>query len=438
MKTYIYIAVLFLSSLYSINTLVVRFFTESIIIGAISAIIISSTLFFALKKQIKLLHKVEVVHFIGILCFSVLITIPLIHKMDEENDLEKRTPAPFPEFHLSNVWTFPKGLKAYFNDAFAFRKVLIHQHVQLQTDVFGVSSNPGSVNFGEEGWLFYTPHTYIKQTSKVLTEEELDKIVSNILLKKKFLNDQGIKFYLTIPPIKGQFYKEHLPHRFTQLLKHSILEQLTEHLKKYPEIIFIDLNKVLKKHKPETKLYYETDTHWNRLAAFYAYQEIMKRIQLDFPELDYLEKDEMLIEKHSAKGGDLNSFLGDYNLFTRTVYEMSPKKGFKSFEIVPDSVLAEITYVGTSLVMTKNKNVKSKLKLCIFRDSFTDHLQPFFSESFSRAAFPWQKDINITFVNHEKPDIVVHEILERYIYMMIDRGTEFSAYHQMLKEGTIK
>ena len=175
MKTYIYIAVLFLSSLYSINTLVVRFFTESIIIGAISAIIISSTLFFALKKQIKLLHKVEVVHFIGILCFSVLITIPLIHKMDAENDLEKRTPAPFPEFHLSNVWTFPKGLKAYFNDAFAFRKVLIHQHVQLQTDVFGVSSNPGSVNFGEEGWLFYTPHTYIKQTSKVLTEEELDK-----------------------------------------------------------------------------------------------------------------------------------------------------------------------------------------------------------------------------------------------------------------------
>lgn len=438
MKTKIYITILFSLSLYSINILVIRFFTESIIIGAISAIIISLALFFAIKKQIRLLDKVEVIHFIGILCFTTLITIPLIHKMDEENDLEKRTPAPFPEFHLSNVWTFPKGLKSYFNDAFAFRKVLIHQHVKLQTDVFGVSSNPGSVNFGEDGWLFYTPHTYIKQTSKVLTEEELNKIVSNILLKKKFLNDQGIKFYLTIPPIKGQFYKEHLPHRFTQLLKHSILKQLTEHLKKYPEITFIDLNKVLKKHKHETKLYYETDTHWNRLAAFYAYQEIMKRIQLDFPELDYLKKDEMLIEKFSTKGGDLNSFLGDHDLFPRTVYEVSPKEGFKSFEIVPDSVLAEITYVGTSLIMTENKNVKSKLKLCIFRDSFTDHLQPFFSESFSRASFPWQKDINIIFVNHEKPDIVVHEMLERYIYMMLDRGADFSAYHQMIKEGTIK
>ena len=218
MKTKIYTIILFLLSFYSVTILMLRFYTESFLIGGLTGLIVSSALFFALNKQIKQLEKVEVIHFVGILCFTVLITIPLIHKMDEDNDLEKRTPAPFPEFHLSNVWTFPKGLKSYFNDAFAFRKELIHQHVQLQTDVFGVSSNPGSVNLGEEGWLFYTPSTYIKQTSKVLTHEELDIIVSNILLKKKFLNDQGIKFYITIPPIKGQFYKEHLPHRFTKLL----------------------------------------------------------------------------------------------------------------------------------------------------------------------------------------------------------------------------
>ena len=63
--------------------------------------------------------------FFGIIIFYTAITTPLIHEMDQLNDYEKRIPAPFPKFEASNIWAFPKGLKAYFNDAFAFRNIVL-------------------------------------------------------------------------------------------------------------------------------------------------------------------------------------------------------------------------------------------------------------------------------------------------------------------------
>ena len=59
------------------------------------------------------------------------------------------------------------------------------------------------------------------------------------------------------------------------------------------------------------KVYYKSDKHWNKLTAFYAYQEIIKRIINDFPQLNYLKSDDMIVKKIEMQGANLNDILVD-------------------------------------------------------------------------------------------------------------------------------
>src|SRR4051812_1650055 len=51
---------------------------------------------------------------------------------------EKRMPATFPQFQngLKDVGEYIKGLEAYFNDHFGWRKQLIHWHMVAQIKLF--------------------------------------------------------------------------------------------------------------------------------------------------------------------------------------------------------------------------------------------------------------------------------------------------------------
>ena len=434
MKVKIYTIILLFLFTYLIFTISLRFAPQYIVIGAISALISSTSILFLLKKNIKQLQEVKTIDFSCIVIFITLITTPLIHNMDELHEYEKRTPTAFPEFHIGNVWTFPKGIKPFFNDAFAFRNILIKQHINLQTKFFKISSNPNMVTISENDWLFCNANSYIHECSDLLTDEELDRIVANLLFKKKVLNNRGIKFYLTIPPIKEQFYKENLPPVYKLSFKHSKLAQLKKHLEKYPEINFIDVDTVLKRHKKDKLLYYETDTHWNQLGAFYAYQEIMRTLIKDFPQLDYFKFEKMDIRTYDMPGGDLNELLGDALLFKRTAYKVKPKAGNNAYEVLPDSVLTSIPILDENLRILQNKKVNNKLKLCVFRDSFSEYLWPLFSENFSRSSYPWRRELSLKYIDHEKPDILIHEVLERFIYQMVDLPPDFEAYKQLIKE----
>jgi len=438
MKTRNYTIILLVLSLYSLFILTERFLSKSLLISGSISIIITAGIYFISKNYLLHLQRVKTIHFFGIIIFYTAITTPLIHEMDQLNDYEKRIPAPFPKFEASNIWAFPKGLKAYFNDAFAFRNTLIKSHIKVQTEIFDVSPNPQSVSISKDNWLFFVPKNYIEQCSKPLTEDELDKIVDNLKFKKKFLNDRGIKFYLTIPPIKAHFYKEKLPHRLQLSFKHSKLDQLTKHLKKYPEINFIDLDTVLKQHKKIMKIYYQSDTHWNKLAAFYAYQAIMKRIINDFPQLSYLKLDDMIVKEIEMQGGDLNDILGDPTLFPKSGYSVLRRGGEKAVKVKPNDFLSKIPRLSQELIINENKNVNNKLKLCVFRDSFTEYLYPHFSENFARSSYPWRRDISAKYIIHEQPDIVIHELLERFIFKMVDLPLDFKVYQNIMVTDKVK
>jgi len=57
----------------------------------------------------------------------------------------------------------------------------------------------------------------------------------------------------------------------------------------------------------------------------------------------------------------------------------------------------------------------SDLKMVIFRDSYTVYLRPFLNEHFSRSSYMWTPLFHPEVIDTEKPDIVIHEVMERFI-----------------------
>ena len=56
----------------------------------------------------------------------------------------------------------------------------------------------------------------------------------------------------------------------------------------------------------------------------------------------------------------------------------------------------------------------------MFRDSFSVYLIPYLSEHFSRSVYVWSPIFIPDIVEQEKPDIVVHEILELFMTDLLE------------------
>ncbi len=52
-------------------------------------------------------------------------------------------------------------------------------------------------------------------------------------------------------------------------------------------------------------------------------------------------------------------------------------------------------------------------RLVLFRDSFAGHLIPFLAEDFQRMVCVWDHRLDRAVVEHEKPALVITELVER-------------------------
>jgi hypothetical protein len=59
-------------------------------------------------------------------------------------------------------------------------------------------------------------------------------------------------------------------------------------------------------------------------------------------------------------------------------------------------------------------NFNAKGSLILFHDSFAGAWSPFLGYHFNRITYLWQYDIDPAWVERDKPDIVVIEMLERF------------------------
>src|SRR5688500_6859273 len=178
----------------------------------------------------------------------------------------------------------------------------------------GISTNPSQVFIGKEDWL-YLGEQYGETVSRgrhgtTVEDEKIAGAIGHATESwSKWLNLHGVRvFRVMLGPDKGTIYPEFLPD-WVQPAATTATDTL---LANVSQGLYVDTRPALKTAKSEfsESLYYKTDTHWNRLGAWGAFDAFEKDIAHADPHLQLLSEHQVRISQvNRRQGGDLAKFL---------------------------------------------------------------------------------------------------------------------------------
>ena len=172
----------------------------------------------------------------------------------------------------------------------------------------------GDVLFGHASWLFFNdsppaPAAHLADFRGTLrmTESTIATIDRQIASARAAFGACGKAAFVVVAPNKQSIYPEELRKDGTH--QPSRLDDFLARLGPEARAAFIDPRSELRASKPRysVPVYHPTDSHWNDLGAFIAYQKIVSALaaadRIHRPELATLEGVE--IHAEAAAGGDV-------------------------------------------------------------------------------------------------------------------------------------
>ena len=367
--------------------------------------------------------------FIVILFAPSLVKILPDKRAEVLNENRKLASLPSVDWNIRNIIQFPKEFEAFFNDHFYFRNIFITYYSLLKLKILKTSPQKDVV-LGNNGWLYYAGDGAMLDYCSLqpFTPIELERCRIILEEKQSWLAKQGIAYLFIVSPNKHSIYPEFIPKEFHHG-EGTRLDQLVNYLKKNSDIKILDLRKTLLKAKNKYRLYHCTDTHWNDAGAYFAYRKILEEINRMLGRKNSKPKDlsdfEILSKK--GKGGDLTVIAGLNNEMHEERIIFKPKFTRCAQKIKLPS------YLDRSWILERKdlgpfamECPKAKGKMVVFHDSFTGALYPFLSEHFHKSVYIWLNypdfDLMKQVVETEQPDIVVEELLERFLgYMRLEQ-----------------
>lgn len=334
---------------------------------------------------------------------------------------ENRLPAPFPNVQCSwdSLRSFPRAFEAYFNDRVFSRNLLVSSRAQLLLNLFRSSGNP-QVLLGKNGFFFYADHVHLAtfKGEKPFSQHDLITWKNYLERCNRWCAKRGIEYQFVLAPSKSTIYPELLPDHYSNV-KETRADQLINFLKtnKSP-VRVIDLRSTLRGVKGDLPLYYKTDTHWNQLGAYYGYEILIDSLRAQHPEIHApLKLTDFHLLPITFNDGDLARMQGLFGILTETSVGLE-RKSPSTARLVKDINFAEnkLGY-GNTQAHGYSQNRTDLPSVVMFRDSFATRLIELpLAEHFSRISFYWQPEFSESIVEREKPDIVVHEMVESKLY----------------------
>ena len=375
------------------------------------------------KKTVELLL---IVFFLGFI-FSPSLKM-LVTRDKVMSHAEKRTLAPAPSMprSLNDLIAFSPSADDYLEDHFGYRDFYIYRYQRELTKRFHHTDLNSKVIRGLDGWHFFNAFGLLDdfQGKSPLSQSQLDEWLSHQNKKQAWLEAQGIKYLLLVPPNKQSVYPHYLTKHAMAIKGRSRFEQLLEYTDSQLPGYMLNLHSLLNPDKYEKPLYYKNDTHWNKLAAYIVFQEVFKKISTWFPGESFRTEFEFVQDETGAggnigNGGDLANILMNKDLSETypQIKKIDRCESYKGFPYwltnIPDRKLR---------YSFSRKCGKRNLKAVIFRDSFFVPLEPFFSENFREVVYLWkdydQKNIE-EILTYFKPDVVIEEIAERHLFDLL-------------------
>lgn len=336
--------------------------------------------------------------------------------------LERRLPASFPE---KGDTAYIAKVENWFNDNLEMRQSLIRTKCQMSYFIWHKSAMPQKVVMGKNKELFPSSEFLLEdfRGEMSLTKEQLLSIQRILHERIHYMQKLNGDYYLIMPANKQSIYPNDLPLKYAK--KHrpdkTMMSQLVNFLAKDTLIQahFIDTRPVLQKaaKRSNERIYCKNDLHWNAYGAFYAYHELLLKLSQRHPSFKPIALEQFKVKRKLDKEGDLARMLLMHNQAYRELFE---------FTSTAAPVYRMKTIYGQHLFPIYQTRIKgSKLpKAIIFRDSFCQDMIQFLSLHFSEATYIWDQEFNDVMLRKEKPDIVIQEVTEMFIYDLLRINTK--------------
>jgi len=312
-----------------------------------------------------------------------------------------------------SVANFGRGLGHWFGDHFGFRAALVRWFGETRLFWLGVSPS-STVIKGRGGWLFYADDSALDDyvAERPFAPEELRAWRSALVATNDWLNERGVRFVFTIAPDKHVIYAEQMPASLHRVGGTSRTEQLFEYLRHTTDLTLVDVRPALFEPKGDERLYHLTDTHWNDRGAFVAYREIIEAVRRMVPSVPapWSRNDFDPVTRDSA-GRDLAGMIGLTRVLRESDLMLIPRRPRQARVVEPPGA-TPTDEEGRLVTEIPGSRLPRAL---IIRDSFASGLAPFLSEHFGRAVYLWQNYVGADAVLHEKPAVVIQEIVGRHL-----------------------
>ena len=322
---------------------------------------------------------------------------------------EKRALAPVPRLsgEGESLETYPGRFEQYYDDNFGFRGFLTYWHNYIR--MFWFRSSPTDrVILGSDGWLFFGENAARMSYQRLvtLTEGDCAHWQRSLRLVTGWLHEQGILFVIMVPPNKSTVYSEHMPDSIRPREGPPLIDQFIE-CSSGAGVEVLDFRDEMGEAKGDFPLYPRTDTHWGPAGAHLAYRKLMKTLASRSPGFDAGPLSSIRLGDEEDYTGDLAFMAGLENLT-----EKRPRVLVEGEPEAPVVTEGLIRFGGSYTLETGRPDLPSAV---LFRDSYGVELIPFLAPHFRRLRTIWDYRFNREVIEEEKPDIVILEIIERYL-----------------------
>lgn len=353
-----------------------------------------------------------------------------LHLDRTEAPKENRRLAAFPAFHptLSDTREFFTGIEAHFDDHFGYRPLLIQFAQRWKRKLFndGVALRDAKlrthtqsvVMLGKNGWLFLSTEQTLDDILglRPFTDAELAAWQTLLTTRRDWLARRGIRYLFVIPPDKHSVYPEFLPNWLTEAPRsRRRIGQFLAYMRSHSDVPILDLRTAILAAKPRGILYRQTDTHWNALGALEAACATVGAsaglgIKVTPPDPAAFD-----IARVELPPGDLAGMLGGgSHLQDSGDVVLSLKRDIPAAKIrTATELLPKNWKPDTEPLLSENPALTAKA--VVFHDSFMLHCTRFLGYSFGRVVYVRQQNWDKRIFDTEKPDIVIDEMLERFV-----------------------
>lgn len=207
--------------------------------------------------------------------------------------VEKRSLAKFPTLNGQPIEEYFLDLESYINDHFGLREQFIFWNSYIEMVWLRQSPNP-EVLVGVDNWLFLNLDDMLHDFQGLVAfdDEELVRWQTALEGRRDWFAERGIQYFFVVAPEKQTIYPEYMPPQYVRTGT-TRLDQLIAHMEANSDLRVIDLRETLWEAKDEGQLYYNYDTHWNHLGAYYGYRSLAEQLTGAIPPSEIFSLEDM-------------------------------------------------------------------------------------------------------------------------------------------------